>query len=293
MPTDGKKQACGSWEQLDTEELLELVRMDLDPPEGGDYERTARILEVIERREEESPTGILPDVDQAWEDFQKYYVPLDSEGCPLYPMRDPNRTSAGRGPDGRPRRGRLLRRLVPVAAVAAVTLSSMVAAQAFGLDVFGTLARWTEETFHFVSGTTAAAGSEESESIRQEIQEVYDRCGVTVPAPAWYPEGTELLGDIEEKEQEGTSVITCNLTYGDKAFYIEAQQYHGGERIPVHTFEKDTSNIEEYRSNGRLFYVMSNIPDSRATYSNDQVVIVIEGNLSLEVLKQLIDSIGA
>ena len=49
MPTDGKKQACGSWEQLDTEELLELVRMDLDPPEGGDYERTARILEVIER----------------------------------------------------------------------------------------------------------------------------------------------------------------------------------------------------------------------------------------------------
>lgn len=162
MPTDGKKQACGSWEQLDTEELLELVRMDLDPPEGGDYERTARILEVIERREEESPTGILPDVDQAWEDFQKYYVPLDSEGCPLYPMRDPDRTSAGRGPDGRRRRGRLLRRLIPVAAVAAVTLSSMVAAQAFGLDVFGTLARWTEETFHFVSGTPAAAGSEES-----------------------------------------------------------------------------------------------------------------------------------
>ena len=293
MPTDGKKQACGSWEQLDTEELLELVRMDLDPPEGGDYERTARILEVIERREEESPTGILPDVGQAWEDFQKYYVPLDSEGCPLYPMRDPDRTSAGRGPDGRRRRGRLLRRLVPVAAVAAVTLSSMVAAQAFGLDVFGTLARWTEETFHFVSGTPAAAGSEESESIRQAIQEVYDRCGVTVPAPAWYPEGTELLGDIEEKEQEGTSMIICSFTCGDETFYIEAQQYHGDERIPIHTFEKDASDIEEYHSNGRLFYVMSNVSDSRAAYSNDQTVLLINGELSLEILKQNNDSIGA
>lgn len=293
MPTDGKKQACGSWEQLDTEELLELVRMDLDPPEGGDYERTARILEVIERREEESPTGILPDVDQAWEDFQKYYVPLDSEGCPLYPMRDPDRTSAGRGPDGRRRRGRLLRRLIPVAAVAAVTLSSMVAAQAFGLDVFGTLARWTEETFHFVSGTPAAAGSEESESIRQAIQEVYDRCGVTVPAPAWYPEGTEFACDIDVVEDMECSTITCDFVYGDSVFYIETQQYHKNDRIPNYTLEKDAEVIEEYSSNGRTFYIMSNLTDICAAYSNRQTVISISGGLSLEIVKQIIDSIGA
>ena len=74
---------------------------------------------------------------------------------------------------------------------------------------------------------------------------------------------------------------------------MEVQQYYGEIRISNQTFEKDASDIKEYYSNGRLFYIMSNLSRNRATYSNDRTLITIEGNFSLETLKQIIDSIGA
>ena len=88
MPTDGSTQTYGFLDQLSIEQLLDLMREDLESPEGGDGELTSRILEVIEKREKENPTGLFSDVDQAWEDFQNYYNTPDSEDCPMAPMRD-------------------------------------------------------------------------------------------------------------------------------------------------------------------------------------------------------------
>ena len=294
MPTDGKTQTNGFLERLSTEQLLDLMREDFESSESGDDERIDRILEVIEKREREKPTGLFSDVDQAWEDFQKYYNTPDSEDCPISPMGDPGQTAAAGQKAGRRRgHGRLLKRLIAVAAVVAVTFSSMVAVQAFGFNIFGALARWTAETFHFVSETPESVGDPESEALRQKVQEAFDSCGVTVPAPAWYPEGTELTKDIQVIELTEVSIITCRFACGDKTFYIEAQQYYREEeRVSKQTFEKDTMEVEPYYSNGRAFYIMSNMSDNRAVYSKDQTAIVIEGNLSLEFLKQIIDSIG-
>lgn len=294
MPTDGKTQTHGFLDQLSTEQLLDLIRTDFDSGEEGDDELINRILEVIERREKEQPTGLLSGAGQAWEDFQTYYNIPDSEDCPPYPMRRPDLPAAEKKPVKRRGHGILLKRLISVAAALAVSLFSMVAAQAFGFDVFGALAQWTESTFHFVSDTRETAGSPESETIRQTIQAVFDDYGVTVPAPAWYPKGTEFDKDIETKEAAGASIITCYFTCGDKKCYMEVQQYYYGEiHISNQTFEKDASDIKEYYSNGRLFYIMSNLSNNCATYSNDRTLVIIEGEFSLEVLKQIVDSIGA
>ena len=45
------------------------MREDFESSESGDGELTDRILEVIEKREKEKPTGLSSDVDQAWADF--------------------------------------------------------------------------------------------------------------------------------------------------------------------------------------------------------------------------------
>ena len=293
MPTDGSTQTYGFLDQLSIEQLLDLMREDLESPEGGDGELTSRILEVIEKREKENPTGLFSDVDHAWEDFQNYYNTPDSEDCPMAPMRDFSPMTAAGRPQKRRGHGRLLKHLVPVAAVVVVTFSSMVAVQAFGLDVFGALARWTAETFHFVSDTPTSAGSTESEALRQKVQEAFDSCGITIPAPAWYPEGTELARDIEQSEHMETVIVSCRFTYGSKDFYIEVQQYYGKERIPRQTFEKDATDVETYYSNGREFYIMLNLSDSRAVHTKSQTVVTISGDLSSETLKQIIDSIGA
>lgn len=167
MPTDGKTQTNRFLDRLSTEQLLDLMREDFESSESGDGELTDRILEVIEKREKEKPTGLSSDVDQAWADFQKYYNTPDSEDCPINPMGDSGQTAVGRKANRRRGHGRLLKRLIPVAAVVAVTFSSMVAAQAFGFDIFGALARWTAETFHFVPETPVSASNPESEALRE------------------------------------------------------------------------------------------------------------------------------
>lgn len=102
-----------------------------------------------------------------------------------------------------------------------------------------------------------------------------------------------MTEDIQIVEYKETSVATCYFAYGDKTFCIEVQQYHREEgRISKQTFEKDTMEVEQYYSNGRAFYIMSNNAYNLAIYSSGHTVITINGNLSLEFLKQIIDSIG-
>lgn len=292
MPTDGKTQTYGFLEELSTEQLLDLIPADLEPEEDGDDELTFRILEVIEQREKENPTGLLPDVDQAWEKFQKYFLTPDGTDRPLYPVRDSDWEAVEEPveePVKRHRKlGRPLRRLLPLVAVLAVAFSSMVVAQAFGVDVFGALARWTEDTFHFTTGDDDV----ESEALRQVVQGVFDSCGITISAPAWYPEDTMLAKDIDVTETTENVGAVCEFTYSGGTFYIEVQQYYEDGRIPGYTLEKDALSVEKYFSNGRSFHIMSNQTNARAVYSNGQAILIIKGKLSLETLKQIIDSIG-
>lgn len=290
MHANGGTQAC--LDQLSTNQLLDLLRAEPEAPEGGDDGLTMRILEVIEAREHVRPTGLLPDPDRAWADFQTYFNTPDGEGRPLYPVKDPEE-KPGRPPV---RMGtRLFRRLLPLAAVVAVSLSGMIAAQAMGVDVFGALARWTDEIFRFAgeAGTVRDVSSPENEAIRRLLQDVLDQYGVTaVPAPGWYPEGTELIGEINVAESEAALIISCDLTCEGKSINITVQQYPASGRLFVEAFEKDASSIEEYGSAGRTFYIMSNVSDCCAAYSDGQTSLMISGELSLENLKKIIDSIG-
>jgi len=284
MPTDGRAQAYGFLDQMTTEQLLALVRGDMEASGDDDSELMIHVLEVIEKRELAAPTGLLPDTAQAWEDFQTYFNTPDGTGRPLYPTEDSEPEKAA--PSRRPH---LLKRLAPLAAVLAVALSGMIAAQAIGVDIFGALARWTDETFHFVSEDE----TDGSEELRRSIQDALDQCGVTaVPAPSWFPKGTELASDIEIFQDTGNAGITCSFTCGDAVFNLVIRQYHTEEHVQRLLYEKDAKIVEKYSSNGRLFYLMSNLPDNRAVFSDDQSAITLSGTLSLKDMKQIIDSIG-
>ena len=286
MPTDGKSQTYGFLEQLSTEQLLDLVWADSESSENGDDDLTFRILEVIEKREQENPSGIFPDVDKAWEDFQTYFNTPDGTGRPLYPTRDfeSGETANRRG-------GRLLKRLLPLVAVLAVALSGMIAAQALGVDVFGALARWTDETFHFIAGTPSQPGGE-SEELRQTVQEAFDCCGITIPAPAWYPEGTALVGNVDTVGHNGNTAVACTFQCDDFSFNIIAEQYPAAQYISDYIFEKDASKVTEYTSYERLFYIMSNLDRCKAIFCDGQIMLTIEGELSSGNIKTMIDSMG-
>ena len=125
--------------RLNTEQLEELLRMDMEMAEPGNEDVVFHILEVIEQREDEHPTGRIPDVDKAWAEFQEYYNIPEGVDASLYPCEtEPDASSENPAEFSHPRRPRLHRwlkqGLVAVIAVAAV-FGGMVAAQAAGIDV--------------------------------------------------------------------------------------------------------------------------------------------------------------
>ena len=130
--------------RLSTEQLEELLRADMEASKPGNDEAVFHILEVIEQRENQQPTGRIPDVEEAWKEFQREYDLPEGEGMSLYPCVPEGEENSA--PPVRRRRSavthqpRLHRRVKQsLAALTAVValVCGMAAAQAAGFDVLG------------------------------------------------------------------------------------------------------------------------------------------------------------
>lgn len=194
-------------------ELLDIAPVPASCPEDEAY--VDALEEAIIEKENENPTGFFPDVDQQWEQFVTHYLP-DQENTVLELERSGHTASAQINqqsflvPQKRVVRFKRLWRTILVATVAiSCMFAAMVTAQAAGVDVFGAMARWTEDVFSFgkIAPDSQVADDSEQKTIGQEtevpcvefasLQEAFDTYGMTeVHEPGWLPEGY-TLGSID------------------------------------------------------------------------------------------------
>ena len=291
--------------QLSTEQLEEILRMDLEDAKLGNEDAIFHILEVIEQREKELPTGRIPDINEAWGEFQAYYHVPEGEAASLYPSETTADTDSRPlsvpqpAPTHQHSRSHqwLKQSLVAVIAVIAV-LGGMLAAQASGIDVFGTIGRWTDEMFHFGSfqegdsGSTAAAvetGAPEYDEFREAVVSLgMDESLV----PTWCPAGFEP----SETEIYSTSISDIvYLTFSDESdnyFILTILRYSSEEHMQRTNFEKDSTEVLQYSNGRQTFYILSNIDTVTAVWSDGLIALQITGNIPNDVLIDMIDSIG-
>lgn len=274
-----------------TQELEEILRSEILSA-GDDDALIFRILEVMEARE------ASPD-DQnkrqaAWERFQTHYCTLEGEGRSLHGLKDAE-TSAK---ETRPIRHRRIRRTSLVAAVLAALIIGMITVEAAEGDIFGAIARWTEEHFYFTSPSEALPEGHRSPPLSRNqeytyaIQEGLEKLNIPAElAPTWFPEG------YEGREVEVTSFPEWNTVYctfvnpsGD-FFFVQVDDYFNSSMADL-TFEKDSTQVEQYLSRDREFYIFSNEDTMTATWSDGRLVHCIAGSLTKDELKLIIDSIG-
>jgi len=316
---DGQKK-YGYLNQLSTTYLEGILRADIESSEGGDEDMILYILEVIEQRKKNNQTGVFYDVDEAWEEFQDHYIGLEA---PLYPaaisgsdsefdqgtvisVSPPGSTEVKHRQSAPRRTSRtFLKRLILVAATIGVLLAGMVTAQAVGMDVFGALAKWTDEVFRFVLPTgeydeqgtelKQAAITPDAQELHDALQSALDECGITEDlAPTWFPEGCAMVDGPEVTETGYMWKAFCKyLDYDETSFVLTVQRYDEPAFPQLESTEKDSSSVEPYIANGRLFYIMSNNHLLNAVWSDGQsTVITIAGDISIEVLKNILKSIG-
>lgn len=271
---------------LDMTQLEELLKTDYSGSmsEQASEEFIDAIIEVMLEKEKESPTGRFPDVEKAWTDFQTYYnIPGRKRPhlspVPAAPVTPPSQAA-------RPRRARrLLRWCALVAAVIGLFTALLVAAQAAGLDVFGSMARWTDETFHFVVAPAKDETAELRAALREQgIPEEY--------APTWVPEGFHGEEPVVFLAEDIIQISTRFSNEKEK-FQISITQVPRKDLLTATDYEKDSSDVILYSNNYQVFYIFSNLEQQLATWSDGkEFSIEICGQLSVKDIKSIIDSIG-
>lgn len=190
----------------------------------------------------------------------------------------------------------------PVAAVVAilVVLGSMVTAQALGIDVFGAIARWTNETFHFATssqnGDTFNTDIQNSNGYSPDgeygsIQEALDACGINQNLePKWLPEGFELA-EASVSSQPSPVCIRAKYVSSASSFSLVTFLYDSPDAVDYTIFEKDTADVLSYERNGITYYIMTNNQRITAAWMPDnQILCSIIGDLSVVEVQQIINS---
>lgn len=296
-------------DRLSTEQLEELLRADIESPENSDEGVIFHILEVIEQRKQMDSAETLPNVDLAWKEFQQYYNVPEGKDQSLYPFNPiannsdtTNETALHimTAPTSLRLRRIFKHGLAAVIAIVAL-LGGMVVAQAAGIDVFGLLGRWTEETFSFVSNEQAEASipntfasiAPEHVSYYTEMQRAAADCGIIEEiAPAWYPIGFDTSTPETMSTDISDSIISIFSHEDGRNFSVCITHNKSSLHSASYTFEKDESSVEPYTHGGKTFYILSNIDSTTATWSNGNLLITISGNLTTDEVKTMIDSIG-
>lgn len=302
---DPSKNKYAHLHQLSTDALNALLRADIESTTDDDDEAIFYILKILEQRELEQPTGRLSNVGQAWEEFQKHYNTPEGNNQELYPSEDTvdkdqkGSSAISNLPYRKPIRiERIFKQLV----VAAVVLTaSLIVAQASGFDVLGALGRWTEETFHFTTlGDTSRQSvspfpaTDLSSSYYESFVAALREFGIKEDlAPTWYPEGFTTNQITTYSDRVGDKVYGMFKNETELYFDVSIYREDSNSTIGSISFEKDDNLVEEYTSNGRTFYILSNIDSTTATWSDGQsLVVVISGSIPQDEILAIIDSMG-
>lgn len=288
MPADNKKLELRSrLAGKTTEELEELLALDFaEDKQLPDAEYISTVLEVIEEREngnEESNKKTIA----AWNEFQDYRKEAQSHeeleaGISEKPTHDHRRIIEYRQKFRK--RGSALR-VIAVAAAVIVLLCGT----AFGWNLFQAIAEWTEETFYFLTSQT----SKELPSPRalEQLKDAVALVTDTPCVPQLAPAGTQESGTISIVERNGRCSIGMGYLVDDRMFSIRITIFDSIPEDYISNYQKDATIQEEYVVENITHYIVCNNKTISAMWTNGCVEGYIQGNLTIEELRQMISSI--
>lgn len=299
MASPSKNQNYAYLSRLSTQKLLELLAAAPAPAETPeDKAYIDAIVEVVLEREERHPTGLLPDPEQAWEEFQQYYNIPEGEDLSLYPAENPGTAPSEPAPSQteyrpqrRPKR-HFFRRVVIVAAV--VVCIALPPALGFE-NVFQLIGAWTDDIF-LLNNVSSLEGNEiEADKKSVDIEEILGELNYSENIfPTWIPEGFELEKVItNEFVLSGKTELRIHYKNGQTRELITFTYnvYNSIASGTMTAFEKDANALEEYFVGDVTHYIFENLGKYIAVWNQNNIECAISGDVSLTELKEMLNSI--
>lgn len=278
--------------QMSLTELREEMEQALDSMTEETYSATV-IDAYLEAMDHKSPISTLP--PSAEDAYNILYSKLSQE------FRDENPIDAQQIHPGQ---GMRTLRMGLVAVIAAVCLlGSMVVAQAAGIDVFGGLARWTDDIFsfgaiysesaaHTTTGAAQQANSAEfSENLPIEYQDLWmelETKGISCFLfPIYIPDGFQF-------DDSSLIIFPESNTVDFTAWYVnESDQIAFGilSSNNIHsTYEKSQKDVEVYEVNGIDHYIFTNVGENVVVWCVGDLEYSLTSTLPVFELKTVIDA---
>ena len=264
------------YDAMTTEELEEILRLDAQAPEEQetDTETILYIMEVLAARKRNNGHAGKTALE-AYESFKQNYLPEVDNVEPASRASTKNRITFPRW----------LRSLTATAAVLAILLVGSATAQAFGLNIWEAVVKWTQETFHFGEWGNA---NENNDLPYASLREALEKGKITtLLVPNWFPNGYEL-SEIKVDNSPVQTIYKAIYINGKRVLRVTVQDYL--DNFPVYVEQSD-GLVEEYEVAGVTYYLFENYDVVKAVWIVDSYECYISGNVTIEELKQMIDSI--
>ena len=181
------------------------------------------------------------------------------------------------------RRRTLLRVAAVAAAIVVIFVAAAATAYALGYDIFGWVPKWNNDVLSFGEDESPATNElHDSSHIVAALKDL----GVDEPLyPTWLPEGFEIEFWVIEKDP---SFLPEGYTNGDRYLSITIEP---SESAQTYVYQKEESDPLEYATDRNAYYIVFDNEQYTAVWKTDNFSAYIAGNISIEEMKLIIDSI--
>lgn len=274
-----------------TDEELDGLLDDATEEEDPDTIDGALISAIMDEFESRGPHDPFFDEMDEEEALARFRQRLAAEG-PAESPSDKEKRNAGSG----------IKKFVPIAAsvalIIALSFGYAVTSSADGYQFWDKLVNWTKETFRI--GDTELPEVEEKGfnpwedvlPLFAELDSVLRENQMPAKLPTWAPEGCsqkEIIADVNGL----TKTISAWFQVGGREFLIQVKTIIYGD-VPLQSeFEENRGKNTVYKASDVEHYLTLNGDHDRcnAVWQDGNVQVQMQGDLSEEEVKRMIDSI--
>ena len=109
--------------------------------------------------------------------------------------------------------------------------------------------------------------------------------------PRWAPEGTEEVGQPRVSERSDKTRIAGKYLIEDHEFTVRITIYNEIPEDYDTIYQKNDGSAYPYEAGGITHYIVENVDNVSAMWTNNVVEGYIQGNISIAELEQIINSI--
>lgn len=258
-------------ERLSPEELAQAMEQTLDQMTEDTYDQ-AVIDAYLDALDAKTPMPEAPDVEESYGQFQAMLSQALPNEAPSKPKR----------------RGSVLRMTLRVALAAAFVFSCLMMAQASGIDLWGTVARWTDDGFRF-------------QLVEDNTPQWYDDYWTDLEVvgieedqlPTWLPQDYAVDAIQVSKKLDRNEVQVLLTSQDQPEIRCSMSIFSDPETMSALVFSKDNRPVEEFQVNGKTVYVLHNEDTVMAVCQHQNVIYCLSGNIGRETASQFYASIPA